>query len=57
MGKSFGNIRDISLAEVREMKEFRKLWDLSKSNIDLIWKIFKLDWILIYHYWPEKRKL
>ena len=32
--KSFGNITDISLKNVIELEEFKKLWSISKSEID-----------------------
>lgn len=35
IGKAFGNIRDVSLPEVIDMKDFRKLWDFSKSKISV----------------------
>jgi len=33
MEESFGNIKDITLMEVMELPEFRKLWDINKDKI------------------------
>lgn len=35
MPESFGNINQVSLAEVVKLKEFRKLWNINKDHIDV----------------------